>query len=54
MANPTGAISVSEMPKAEMAASRIGLRLVSLAASTPAELRALPPDFVSAANEVIE
>src|SRR5262249_42436030 len=30
LANPTGAISVSEMPKAEMAASRIGLRLVSL------------------------
>jgi ABC-type uncharacterized transport system substrate-binding protein len=43
LANPTGAISVSEMPKAEMAASRIGLRLVSLAASTPAELRALAP-----------
>jgi ABC-type uncharacterized transport system substrate-binding protein len=43
LANPKGAISVSEMPKAEMAAARIGLRLLSLAASTPAELRALAP-----------
>jgi putative tryptophan/tyrosine transport system substrate-binding protein len=32
LANPTGAISVFEMPKAEMAASRIDLHLVSLAA----------------------
>ena len=40
LANPTGAISVSEMPKADTAAARIGIRLVSLAASTPAELRA--------------
>jgi putative tryptophan/tyrosine transport system substrate-binding protein len=43
LANPTSAISVSEMPKAEMAAARIGIRLVSLAAGTPAELRALAP-----------
>jgi ABC-type uncharacterized transport system substrate-binding protein len=41
LANPKGAISVSEMPKAEMAAARIGIHLLSLAASTPAELRAL-------------
>src|SRR5215467_2452851 len=47
LANPTGAISISEMPKAEMAASRMGLRLVSLAASTPAELRALAPAALS-------
>src|SRR5262249_51380396 len=43
LANPKSAISLSEMPKAETAATRIGLRLVSLAASTPAELRALAP-----------
>jgi putative tryptophan/tyrosine transport system substrate-binding protein len=47
LANPTNAISVSEMPKAEMAAARIGIRLVSLAASTPAELRALAPAALS-------
>jgi len=41
LANPTGAISVFEMPKADTAAARIGIRLVSLAASTPAELRAM-------------
>jgi ABC-type uncharacterized transport system substrate-binding protein len=47
LANPKGAISVLEMPKAEMAASRIDLHLVSLAASTPAELRALAPAALS-------
>ncbi len=43
LANPNSAISVSEMPKAEMAAARVGVRLVPLAARTPAELRALAP-----------
>ena len=53
LANPTGAISLSEMPKAEMAASRIGLRLVSLAASTPAELRALAPAALSGSDSLL-
>jgi putative tryptophan/tyrosine transport system substrate-binding protein len=53
LANPTSAISVSEMPKAEMAASRIGLRLVSLAASTPAELRALTPAALSGSEGLL-
>jgi ABC-type uncharacterized transport system substrate-binding protein len=53
LANPTGAISVSEMPKAEMAASRIDLRLVSLAASTPAELRALAPAALSGSDGLL-
>jgi putative ABC transport system substrate-binding protein len=53
LVNPTGAISVSEMPKAEMAASRIGLRLVSLAASTPAELRALAPAALSGCDGLL-
>jgi putative ABC transport system substrate-binding protein len=52
LANPAGAISVSEMPKAEIAASRIGLRLVSLSASTPAELRALAPAALSVGRHV--
>ena len=43
LANPKSAISVSELPKAEIAAARIGIRLLSLAASTPDELRALVP-----------
>src|SRR5262245_38293479 len=53
LVNPTGAISVSEIPKAEMAASRIGLRLVSLAASTPAELRALAPAALSGCDGLL-
>jgi len=53
LADPTNAISVSEMPKAEMAASRIGLRLVSLAASTPAELRALAPAALSGSDGLL-
>ena len=53
LANPTGAISVSELPKAEMAASRMDLRLVSLAASTPAELRALTPAALSGSDGLL-
>src|SRR6202048_108405 len=53
LANPTGASSVSEMPKAEMAATRIGIRLVSLAASTPAELRALAPAALSGSDGLL-
>jgi putative tryptophan/tyrosine transport system substrate-binding protein len=53
LANPTGASSVSEMPKVEMAATRIGIRLVSLAASTPAELRALAPAALSGGHGLL-
>ena len=53
LANPTSAISVSELAKAEMAASRMDLRLVSLAASTPAELRALAPAALSGSDGLL-
>jgi len=53
LANPTGAISISEMPKAEMAAARIGIRLVPLAAGTPAELRALAPTALSGSGGLL-
>jgi putative tryptophan/tyrosine transport system substrate-binding protein len=43
LTNPKGALSVSELPKAELAAARIGIRLLSLAVSTPDELHALAP-----------
>src|SRR5262249_6018204 len=43
LANPNDAVSVSETPKAEMAAAQLGVRLLPLAARTPAELRALVP-----------
>jgi putative ABC transport system substrate-binding protein len=41
------------MPKAEMAATRIGMRVVSLAASTPAELRALAPAALSGSDGLL-
>jgi len=53
LANPKGAISVSEIPKAEMAAARMGIRLLSLAASTPAELRALGPAALSGSDGLL-
>jgi putative ABC transport system substrate-binding protein len=53
LANPKGAISVSEMSKAEIAAARMGIRLLSLAASTPAELRALGPTALSGSDGLL-
>jgi putative ABC transport system substrate-binding protein len=53
LADPKSTISLSEMPKAETAATRIGLRLVSLAASTPAELRALAPAALSGSDGLL-
>ena len=53
LANPKDAISVSEMPKAEMAAAQIGVRLLPLAASTPAELRALAPSALSGCDGLL-
>jgi len=53
LANPTSAISLSEMPKAEMAAARMGVRLLSFVASTPAELRALAPAALSGSGGLL-
>jgi ABC-type uncharacterized transport system substrate-binding protein len=53
LANPKSAISVSEMPKTEMAAARTGVQLFSLAASTPAELRALAPAALSGSDSLL-
>jgi len=53
LANPKDAISVSEMPKAEMAATQIGVRLLPFAASTPAELRALAPSALSGCDGLL-
>jgi putative ABC transport system substrate-binding protein len=53
LANPKSAISVSELPKAELAAARIGIRLLSLAVSTPEELRALAPTALSGSDGLL-
>jgi len=53
LANPKDAISVSEMPKAEMAAARVGVRLLPFAASTPAELHALAPSALSGSDGLL-
>ena len=53
LGNPNAANTISEMPKAEMAAARLGLRLVPLAASTPAELRDLAPSALSGSDGLL-
>jgi putative ABC transport system substrate-binding protein len=53
LANPKEAIVISEMPKAEMAATRMDVRLLPLAASTPAELRALTPAALSGSDGLL-
>jgi len=53
LANPTAAITVSEMPKAEMAAARIGVSLLPLSAGTPAELHALGPSALSGSDGLL-
>src|SRR5262249_22187095 len=53
LANPTAAITVSEMPKAEMAAARIGVSLLPLSAGTPAELLALGPSALSGSDGLL-
>jgi putative tryptophan/tyrosine transport system substrate-binding protein len=53
LANPKDVFSVSEMPKAAIAAARIGMRLLPLAASTPAELRALAPAALSGSDGLL-
>jgi putative tryptophan/tyrosine transport system substrate-binding protein len=51
--NPKEAISVSEKPKAEMAAARVGVRLLPLAASTPAELQDIGPSALSGSDGLL-
>jgi putative ABC transport system substrate-binding protein len=41
------------MPKAETAAARLGLRLLPITASTPAELRAIPPSTLSGSDGLL-
>jgi putative ABC transport system substrate-binding protein len=53
LGNPNAANTVSEMPKAEMAATRLGLRLILLTASTPAELLALAPSVLSGSDGLL-
>jgi putative tryptophan/tyrosine transport system substrate-binding protein len=53
LANPKDAISISEVPKAEMAAARVGVRLLPIAARTPAELRALVPSALSSSDGLL-
>ena len=53
LVNSKEAISASEMPKAEMAAARVGVRLRPLAANTPAELRALAPSALSGSDGLL-
>jgi putative ABC transport system substrate-binding protein len=53
LGNPNAANTVSEMPKAEMAAAQLGLRLVPLMASTPAELHALAPSALSGSDGLL-
>jgi putative ABC transport system substrate-binding protein len=53
LANPKDAISVSETPHAEMAAARLGVRLLPLTASTPAELHALAPSALSGSDSLL-
>jgi putative ABC transport system substrate-binding protein len=53
LTNPKGALSISELPKAEIAAAQIGIRLLSLAVSTPDELRALAPTALSGSDGLL-
>jgi putative ABC transport system substrate-binding protein len=53
LANPKDEISVSEMPKAEMAAAQMGVRLIPFAASTPAEISALEPSALSVSDGLL-
>jgi len=51
--NPKSALTVSEMPKAEVAAARLGMSFVPLTASTPAELHALAPSALSGSDGLL-
>ncbi len=53
LGNPNTVNTASEMPKAEMAAAQLGVRLVPLMASTPAELHALAPSALSGSDGLL-
>jgi putative ABC transport system substrate-binding protein len=53
LGNPNTANTASEMPKAEMAAAQLGVRLVTLIATTPAELHALAPSALSESDGLL-
>jgi putative ABC transport system substrate-binding protein len=53
LGNPKSTLTVSEMPKAEVAAARLGMSLVPLTASTPAELHALAPSALSGSDGLL-
>jgi putative ABC transport system substrate-binding protein len=53
LANPKDAISVSETPHAELAAARLGVRLLPLTATTPAELNAIAPSALSGSDGLL-
>jgi putative ABC transport system substrate-binding protein len=53
LVNSKEAISATEMPKAEIAAARVGVRLRPLAASTPTELRAVGPSALSGSDGLL-
>jgi putative ABC transport system substrate-binding protein len=53
LGNPNTANTVSEIPKAEKAAAKLGVRLVPLMASTPAELHALAPSALSGSDGLL-
>ena len=53
LANPKDALSVSETPRVERAATRMGVRLLPVALSTPAELQALAPSALSGSDGLL-
>jgi putative ABC transport system substrate-binding protein len=50
---PNAANTVSEMPSAEVAAAQLGMRLIPLMASTPAELHSLAPSALSGSDGLL-
>jgi putative ABC transport system substrate-binding protein len=53
LGNPKTVNTTSEMPKVEMAAAQLGMRLVPLMASTPAELHAFAPSALSGSDGLL-
>jgi putative ABC transport system substrate-binding protein len=53
LGNPSTVNTASEMPKAEMAAAQLGVRLVPFMASTPAELRTFTPSALSGSDGLL-
>jgi putative ABC transport system substrate-binding protein len=53
LGNPSTANTASEMPKAEIAAAQLGVRLIPLMASSPAELHAFAPSALSGSDGLL-